>query len=178
HPVLGAFSQTAHLKPRTQRQICDVYLTLASTAASSMAGYYTAERLLFIESFSLLLSLGLLALSAGVYLMPATSQNLTRRRAMLWSIGWISGAVIQPTIAPFINYGYADAVYMALGMTVALFGSFGAAVMSSTRSQVVYAVGAAMFAITSLSWVSLLNWFYPTQMLSNMSLMTGLAHYA
>ncbi|KAJ2339059.1 hypothetical protein GGF43_006734, partial [Coemansia sp. RSA 2618] len=173
--VFGAFSQTARLGPRAQRQILDVYLTLASTTASSVAGYYTADRLRFAQAHMFALPIGIFALALGIYLTPATRQNLPRRRVMLWSTGWLTGAVIQPTITPLMHHGYAHIVYMALGTCIALFASFSVSVMSSTRAQVVNAMGASMFAISALSWVTLLDWFFPSRILSNISLMTALA---
>ncbi|KAJ2544044.1 hypothetical protein GGF49_001553 [Coemansia sp. RSA 1853] len=173
--ILGAFSQTARLVPRAQRQILDVYATLATVALCSMVGYYTASRLPFIGNFSMLLPLGLMGLVFVVYFMPPTRQNLLMRRLMVWTIGWISGVVIQPSIIQFMYSGEAHIVYAALGTSVALFASFGAAVMSSSRAQTVYAVGTAVFAISAMSWVSLLSYIYPTRVLSNMSLVVGLA---
>ncbi|KAJ2156317.1 hypothetical protein GGF46_005273 [Coemansia sp. RSA 552] len=172
----GSFSQAARLKPRAQRQVLDVYLTLASTLASSMAGYYTAERLpQFFGSYSLLLVLGIAALALAIFLTPATPRNLSRRRLMVWSMGWLAGTLAEPAIEPLVYAGYRSSVYMALGTAVSLFGSFGVAVMSSSRAQVVYAVGAALFVSSSLSWVSLLNFFYPTAVLTDMTLLGALA---
>ncbi|KAJ2480517.1 Eukaryotic translation initiation factor 4B [Coemansia sp. RSA 2131] len=123
----------------------------------------------------MLLPLGLMGLVFVVYFMPPTRQNLLMRRLMVWTIGWISGVVIQPSIIQFMYSGEVHIVYAALGTSIALFASFGAAVMSSSRAQAVYAVGTAVFAISALSWVSLLNYIYPTRVLSNMSLLVGLA---
>ncbi|KAJ2584446.1 hypothetical protein IWW49_005006 [Coemansia sp. RSA 1797] len=173
--ILGAFSQTARLAPRAQRQILDVYTTLALVSLCSMCGYYTACRFPFITSFGMILPLGLLGLVCAVLFMAPTQQNLSVRRLLVWTIGWISGVVIQPGIIQFMNSGEAHIVYAALGISVALFVSFGVAVMSSTQAQTVYAVGAVTFAMSALSWVSLLNYIYPTPVLSNMSLMVGLS---
>ncbi|PIA15366.1 hypothetical protein COEREDRAFT_82115 [Coemansia reversa NRRL 1564] len=63
---------------------------------------------------------------------------------------------------------------MALGMTIALFGSFSVAVMTSDRAQVVYGIGAVSYAVLSVSWVGLVNWFYPTRALSSLSIVLGL----
>ncbi|KAJ2122072.1 Eukaryotic translation initiation factor 4B, partial [Coemansia sp. RSA 921] len=140
-----------------------------------MCGYYTACRFPFITSFGMILPLGLLGLVCAVLFMAPTQQNLSVRRLLVWTIGWISGVVIQPGIIQFMNSGEAHIVYAALGISVALFVSFGVAVMSSTQAQTVYAVGAVIFAMSALSWVSLLNYIYPTPVLSNMSLMVGLS---
>ncbi|KAJ2082794.1 hypothetical protein H4R24_001318 [Coemansia sp. RSA 988] len=172
---LGVFSQTARLKPRAQQQILNVYSTLASTTASSVAGYYAADRFSIIEANSTLLAIGALLLSAAVFLMKPTSSNISQRRTILWGIVLITGALLHPAIAPLMYIGYADVVYMALGVTAALFGSFSVAVMTSDRAQVVYGIGAATYAVLSLSWVGLINWFYPTRALSSLSLLLGLA---
>ncbi|KAJ1730108.1 Bax inhibitor 1, partial [Coemansia biformis] len=172
---LESFSQTAQLTPRSQRQIVDVYLTLASTAASAVGGHITVERLPFIEDWSILLVLGAFVLGAAVFLSPATEQNLPRRRTMLWGVGWVSGILMHSAVAPLMYYGQADIVYMALGIAIALFASFAVAVMTSSRSQVIYATGAAAFAISSLSWIGLLGLIFPSRILWDTSLLVGLA---
>ncbi|KAJ2705580.1 Bax inhibitor 1 [Coemansia spiralis] len=172
---VGSFSQTAQLAPRAQRQIANVYVTLAATVASAVVGHMSVNRLPVLGSFGLLLGVAGLALAAGVHLMPATPGNMLQRRGMLWGAGWSAGAVLHSAVAPMMRYGQADIVWMALGTAAALFASFAVAVMSSTRPQVIYATGVAAFAISSLSWVGLIGMLFPSSALMDMSLLLGLA---
>ncbi|KAJ2632496.1 Bax inhibitor 1 [Coemansia sp. RSA 1290] len=171
---LRNFSQTARLEPRAQRQILDVFMTLASTVASSMAGLYTAERLLFLEDYQILFSIALFLLTVGIYATPSTPGSLSRRRVMLWSVGWITGALLQPAIEPLVLYGHGGTVFMALGTVVSLFASFAVAVMATDREQVAYVVGACLYAAMALSWVGLVGWFFPTHALTQLTLLLGL----
>ncbi|KAJ2449363.1 hypothetical protein EV183_004935 [Coemansia sp. RSA 2336] len=170
---LRNFSQTARLEPRAQRQILDVFMTLASTVASSMAGLYTADRLLFLEGYQMLFAIALFLLTIGIYETPATASNLSRRRVMLWSVGWLTGALLQQAIEPLLLYGHEAAVFMALGTAVSLFASFAVAVMTTDREQVAYVVGACLYAAMALSWVGLVGWFFPTHALTQLTLLLG-----
>ncbi|KAJ1724429.1 hypothetical protein LPJ61_005741, partial [Coemansia biformis] len=172
---LGSFSQTAQLTPRSQRQIADVYLMLASTAASAVGGHVAAERLPFTEDWGLLVALGVIVLGPAMLQMQATEQNLSQRRIIMWGVGWVLGFLMHSTVAPLVHYGQADSVYMALGISITMFASFAVAVMTSSRSQVIYATGAAVFALSSLSWISLLGFIFPSRILWDTSLLVGLA---
>ncbi|KAJ2844407.1 hypothetical protein IWW36_005201 [Coemansia brasiliensis] len=69
--------------------------------------------------------------------------------------------------------GHEGTVFMALGTAVSLFVSFALAVMATDREQVMYVVGACLYAAMALGWVSLAGWFFPTRALTQLTLMLG-----
>ncbi|KAJ2761361.1 hypothetical protein IWQ57_006070 [Coemansia nantahalensis] len=172
---LGSFSQTAQLRPRAQRQIANVYVTLTATVASAVVGHMSVERVPLLGGLTMLVAVAGLALALAVHVVPATERNVGRRRAMLWGVGWSAGAGLHSVVAPMMRYGQAGLVWTALGTAAALFASFAVAVMSSPRPQVIYAVGVAAFAVSALSWVGIVGWLFPASVFVDLSLLLGLA---
>ncbi|KAJ2742186.1 Bax inhibitor 1 [Coemansia sp. BCRC 34301] len=173
--VFNAFSQTAHLKPQVQRQLLVIYLTLLSALASCLVGYYTAYSLRFLNEYFIPLVLGMIATTVALFFIPATPRNLSKRRMLLWTHGWLMGAVIQPAIRPLMYTGDADLVYMAVVLATALFASFSVATMMSPRRQTIYAIGSASMALTTLLGLRILSYFYPSLALFSINVVIGIA---
>ncbi|KAJ2493704.1 Inhibitor of apoptosis-promoting Bax1-related protein [Coemansia sp. RSA 2050] len=173
--VFNAFSQTAHLKPQVQRQLSAIYLTLLSTLGTCLGGYYVAYRFPFLEDYFIPLVLVFIAAAIAIFFMPPTPGNLSNRRALLLANGGIMGALIQPAILPLMYSRDADLVYMAVGLSAALFASFSVATMVSSKSQTVYAIGSASMALSTLLGLRLLGWFYPSMALFSINLVVGIA---
>ncbi|KAJ2833686.1 Inhibitor of apoptosis-promoting Bax1-related protein [Coemansia sp. 'formosensis'] len=173
--VFNAFSQTAHLKPQVQRQLSAIYLTLLSTLGTCLGGYYVAYRFPILNDYFITLVLAMVATTIAMFFIAPTPGNLSKRRALLWTNGWIMGTLIQPAILPIMYSRDADLVYMAVGLATALFASFSVATMVSSRSQTVYAIGSASMALSTLLGLRLLGWFYPSMALFSINLVVGIA---
>ncbi|KAJ1964116.1 hypothetical protein GGI12_001630 [Dipsacomyces acuminosporus] len=172
--VLNSFTQTADLPSKSQKAILSVYVTLASTVASSIIGYYVSDRITFLGS-GLIPALGVLVATVALFFIPATNANLSKRRSLLWLIGWLMGAALRPLLQEFFYWGHEALVYAALGSTFVLFTSFSLGVLSSNRRQVIYLVSSMFFALCTFGWIRLLNFFYPTNALLSLELLLGLA---
>ncbi|KAI8320017.1 hypothetical protein GQ54DRAFT_313030 [Martensiomyces pterosporus] len=173
--VFMSFTQTADLTSKAQRELLSIYLMLTSTVASSIIGYYVADRVPFVGSGGLLTVLGILATTLAIFMLPPTSENLNKRRSLLWLDGWLTGASLRPLILQFFYWDDAALVYAALGSALVLFASFALGVLSSNRRQVIYLLGSISFAVCTFGWVSLVNFFYPTSTLISLELLLGLA---
>ncbi|KAJ2008545.1 Inhibitor of apoptosis-promoting Bax1-related protein [Coemansia thaxteri] len=148
---------------------------LASTLAASMLGYYATGQIYMLRNHSLLFAVGILGLALAIFFIPATPQNLPKRRVLLWTLGGLVGSVVRPSIRMRMLYGDADLVFMAAGMSVALFASFSVGTMMSSRSQVIYAIGSASMALSAIGWICLASLFYPSAAAISMNLVYGLA---
>ncbi|KAI9501694.1 Inhibitor of apoptosis-promoting Bax1-related protein [Coemansia spiralis] len=173
--IFSIFSETENLGPRVQRQLLDVYLTLTLNMACCIFGCYVASRVPALGDYGLFTFIAAAAGAMAIYLMAPIKQNLQKRCVILWSVSWLVGTLLQNAIEPLMYYGDEAIVYTALGSTLTLFASFSIATMISSRRRVIYLLGAATFTIASLSWVSLLTFFYPTRMLNSFVLLIGLA---
>ncbi|KAJ2777057.1 Bax inhibitor 1 [Coemansia javaensis] len=168
-------SQGGRLSQRVRDQVVEVYLTLAATASSALGGYMVAERVAAVRRHELAAAAAAAGLALALFLVPATAQNVGRRRGLLWGLGAAAGAVVHSGVGPLVRYGRVGVVQTALGLTVALFSSFAAAVMASSRPQAIYAIGAAAFAISSLGWLTLLGALFPSAAMLDLSMLLGLA---
>ncbi|KAJ2689179.1 Inhibitor of apoptosis-promoting Bax1-related protein [Coemansia spiralis] len=173
--VFNAFSQTAHLKPQVQRQLSAIYVTLLSTLGTCLSGYYVAYRFPFLDDYFLPLVFAFIAIVLAISFITPTPGNLSNRRALLLTNGWIMGALIQPAIRPLMYSRDADLVYQAVGLAAALFASFSVATMVSSRCQTIYAIGSASMALSTLLVLRLLGWFYPSMALFSINLLVGIA---
>ncbi|KAJ2504454.1 Inhibitor of apoptosis-promoting Bax1-related protein [Coemansia sp. RSA 2049] len=172
---LGAFFNGTTLRPHTQRQLVQIYTTLASTVACSMGGCYLAGRIPWLGNHELLTVGGTLLGTLAVYAIKPTKANLTARQMLLWAVSMLTGTLVRPVVEEFLYWGDEDLVYMALGSALTLFASFALAAIVSPSSRVVYAVGAAVSALTSLLWLSLVAYVYPTHALHMLTVLVSLA---
>ncbi|ORX72940.1 hypothetical protein DL89DRAFT_290734 [Linderina pennispora] len=161
--LFRSYAQISDLPPKTQRQVLDVYLTLASTVASAIMGTYVSLHTNFIHP-----------LLASILLMRPTKDNLTLRRTLLWTSGYMTGALLMPLCSEFL-YHNPGILYGAMGSAAVLFASFALGVVMSTRRQVIYMIGVVAFALGSVAWVSLVNFFFPTRLLLTAEMYLALA---
>ncbi|KAJ1900414.1 Inhibitor of apoptosis-promoting Bax1-related protein [Coemansia sp. IMI 209127] len=173
--IFSVFSETADLRPHTQQQLLQVYTTLATVVMSSMAGCFVAGRIPALGDHGLLALLGVVAGTVAVFVMRPSKENMHKRRMILWTVAWLIGSLMQPIVDGFFLQGDQDIVYMALGTSGTLFASFAAATMMTPRRRTIYLVGTAIAGLVSLSWISLLAYFYPTRMLHSMTMLVSLA---
>ncbi|KAJ2880809.1 Inhibitor of apoptosis-promoting Bax1-related protein, partial [Coemansia aciculifera] len=175
--VFNAFSETAHLKPQVQRQLQVIYLTLLSTVAYCLAGYYTSYLFPVIgDKYFLLPVLGVVATTLALCFLKATPGNLSERRTLLWAHGWLTGIVLEAALGPLVHSGDGDMVCMAVVLATVLFASFSVATMVSSRQQTIYVIGAASTALTVLLGLQLVAWLYPTSMsLFGVNMIVGVA---
>ncbi|KAJ1958595.1 hypothetical protein EC988_000210 [Linderina pennispora] len=170
--LFRSYAQISDLPPKTQRQVLDVYLTLASTVASAIMGTYVSLHTNFIHP---LLAVSVTVLSSlAILLMRPTKDNLTLRRTLLWTSGYMTGALLMPLCSEFL-YHNPGILYGAMGSAAVLFASFALGVVMSTRRQVIYMIGVVAFALGSVAWVSLVNFFFPTQLLLTAEMYLALA---
>ncbi|KAJ2092527.1 Inhibitor of apoptosis-promoting Bax1-related protein [Coemansia sp. RSA 986] len=173
--IFDVFSETADLRPRTQQQLLQVYTTLVSVIVFSMLGCFVAGRVPALGNHELVTLVGIVAGTVAVYVMRPTKENLQSRRLILWTVSWLIGTMIQPAVQVFFYYGNQDILYMALGTSFTLFASFAAVTMITPRRRVIYTVGTAISALASLSWISLIMYFYPTHTLHCLAMLISLA---
>ncbi|KAJ2400424.1 Inhibitor of apoptosis-promoting Bax1-related protein [Coemansia sp. RSA 2559] len=173
--IFNVFSETAALRPHTQQQLLQVYTTLAAVVLSSMAGCFVAGRIPALGEHELLTLLGIVAGTVAVFMMRPSKANMHKRRVILWTVAWLIGSLVRPLVDGFFLDGDQDIVYMALGTSGTLFASFAAATMMTPRRRTIYLAGTAIAALASLSWISLLAYFYPTRMLHSITVFVSLA---
>ncbi|KAJ2445863.1 endoribonuclease inhibitor activity protein [Coemansia sp. RSA 2424] len=173
--IFNAFSQTTHLKPQVQRQLLAIYLTLLSALASCLVGYYTAHSFRLLNEYFIPFVLAMIATTIALFFIPATPRNLSKRRMLLWTNGWLMGAIIQPALRPLMYSGDGDLVCMAAVLATALFASFSVATMVSPRRQTIYAIGSASMALTTLLGLRMLSYFYPSLALFSINVVIGIA---
>ncbi|KAJ1939744.1 hypothetical protein FBU59_004021 [Linderina macrospora] len=170
--LFKSYAQVADLPPKTQRQILNVYLTLSTTVASAMMGAYVATHKDIIPQF-VAVAVTLLA-TMGIAFMPANKDTLSVRRTLLWTCGYMTGTILMPLKVEFLQYN-PGILYGAMGSAAVLFASFAMGVMMSTRRHVIYLTGIVAFALGSVAWIGLVNWFFPTRLLLGAEMYLALA---
>mmetsp|Transcript_27486 Transcript_27486/g.66704 ORF Transcript_27486/g.66704 Transcript_27486/m.66704 type:complete len:251 (-) Transcript_27486:274-1026(-) len=160
------------LDSATQKHVARVYTALTSAVAASALGawlqVYTGNAipplLCTIASFGSLLYFAML---------PYGLASHRKRNMVMHAAAFASGT----TVGPLVTYAVSVsnfAVALALVMTATMFASFSAAALMSKRRSYMYLRGVLGSAMSTLAWVGLIGWFYPSAFFFSIQLYMGL----
>ncbi|XP_063603967.1 probable Bax inhibitor 1 [Penaeus indicus] len=164
---------TENLEAPVRTHLKNVYATFTLATIAATAGGYA-------HMFSTLIGAGLLtglgAIGALIWLTitPYDGKNQLQRLSLLGAFAFLTGCNLGPllNLAVMVN---PTLVLQALLGTSVVFACFSLSALYAPRGHYLYLGGTLMSALSTLFWLSMLNFFFGSRLLFQVNLYIGLA---
>jgi FtsH-binding integral membrane protein len=151
----------------------NVYASLTMALLSCSVGAYAHVATGLLQGGGLLFALAALGLAVGLTFTPDNGKNRGQRMAMLLGFAFLTGLGMGPLLDMAVRINPA-LIPNALMMSTMVFACFSGAALFAPDGQYLYLGGGLMSAMSMLFWMGLLNIFFQSQLIFQVSLWGGL----
>ncbi|ROT63396.1 probable Bax inhibitor 1 [Penaeus vannamei] len=164
---------TENLETPVRTHLKNVYATFTLATIAAAAGGYA-------HMFSTLIGAGLMtglgAIGALIWLTitPYDGKNQLQRLSLLGAFAFLTGCNLGPLLSLAVMVNPALVLQALLGTSV-VFACFSLSALYAPRGHYLYLGGTLMSALSTLFWLSMLNFFFGSRLLFQANLYIGLA---
>merc|ERR1712002_614293 len=162
-----------NLETPVRKHLKNVYATFTLATMAAAAGGY-AHMFSTLIGAGLMTGLGAIGSLIWLTLTPYDGKNQLQRLSLLGSFAFLSGCNLGPLLDMAVMVDPTLIIQALLGTTV-VFACFSLSALYAPRGYYLYLGGTLMTGLTTLFWLSLINFFYGSRLLFQAHIYIGLA---